>query len=237
MTDTKKLNRLTKPMRQVLIHEMFSCCRYIDDCVINQYFPFVDSNDRNLKLTGAALQMKNRDFKDLRDAGVIAYKYDNQNKWYESSPADYILKIPADASETDRKHLEKLNFICRYIDEISGMEEELRSAETDADIGLDEAVYDYKYIVSEEFRKSIKPRTDYDIYRYNDPYVAEYVKLKGNTSIAEIKADFKLLETLGYLEYRYEDYRFCATEEFWYILSEHRQSFGIVRGKDGKFYI
>lgn len=234
MENKTELRKITTLERQILMYEMFFTCRYIDKCVINQYFPFVDSTDRKLALPPAAKRMVLRDLKDLCEAGVASYKYNKREAWYESLPADFELKIPADTEARRKQHIEKLNFFCRYIYEVSGLEDDLTTKEMEREVEFDESVLDFKYDTAEEFRNAVQPRSDYDVYRYDDPYVVEYIKLRGNTTIAKIKADFGVLEKLGYLSYNFDEHRFQANED---LTIGARQTFDLVKGADGKFYI
>lgn len=235
MANTTGLHRLTPLERQVLMHEMFSFCECIDYCVINQYFPFVEYKAHNLKLPVAAQRMVMRDFKDLKDAGVIDYKYNENEKWFESKECDYVLKIPENADEKRKAHLKRLNIICRFVNEIMGYEKELRDMEYEKEIEMDEDVLDYMLDFQHDFKIDTDRLNDYDLYRYDDPYVIEYIKIRGKTNIKEIKEDFELLMDIGYLYYEIEKRRFCMPEFDSFI--EARRDYGVVRGEDGKLYI
>ena len=236
MKNKKELHRLSPFERQIFMHEMFSYCKYIDYSVINQYFPFVDFKPQGLKLPSAAHRMIMRDFKDLKDAGVIAYNPPKNNDWYESKECDYELRIPSDTDEKKRKYLEHLNLICHFIHNIIGLEEDLFHKESIEETELDEDILNYKLELQfdNEIEESIP--NDYDLYKHTDPYVIEYIEIKGMTTLKEIKEDFKLLERLGYLEYNFYKRRFCMPDDFDFM-SLPRQEYGIVRGDDGKLYI
>lgn len=238
MINKTNLHKLTPFGRQVLMHEMFCFCDYIDHSVINQYFPFVDYCPIGLKLPTTAMRMVTRDLKDLRDAGVIDYEYKENEKWFESYACDYKLKIPENTDEKRKKYLKHLNFICRYIYKIIELEDEIQDQEIKEDAEMDEDIFDYKLELRSYKNAEKTLPNDYELYRYDDPYVAEYIKLNGKTTLEQIKADFEFLQEIGYLEYNFWRRRFCMPQiEDYDFFELPRQSFGIVRGEDGKFYI
>lgn len=236
MANKSKLHKLTNFERQVFIYEIFSGCKYIDHAVLNQYFHFVDGDATYIRFSPTLSRMISRDFKDLRDAGVISYTYNKESDWYESEECDFVMRIPENADEKKIKYLERLNFICRYLKEITGLEEMLREKEIEEMEAIDEPLFMYMLSLSSSTHTEVKSLSDYDMYKHTDPYIIEYVRLKGETSYEELKQDFELLKRLGYLEYDFYNRRFSMKEEF-YPIYLPRQDFGIVKGKDGGLYI
>lgn len=227
--------RLTLIARQLLMHEMFRDCIMIDYNVINQYFPFVKSNDRRLRFPPNVQRLIMRDFKDLREAGVIAYQYNEKEEYFVSLPYNFKLNIPENTGKFKKNHLERLNHLCRFTDRIYEIEIEAIENEDKKELELDDAVFNYKIYFENEILRDSRPLTDIDLYRYDDPFVAEYVKLKGETSITELKEDFRLLQELGYLFYSITKNRFYVPYDV--LLQNIRQDYGISKSEDGKLYI
>ena len=176
-----------------------------------------------------------RDFKDLREAGVIAYNYNEKEEYFESLPYNFKLNIPENTAEFKKNHLKRLNHLCRFLDRIWEIEINTTESEDKKELELDDAVFNYKQYFENEILCDGLPLTDIDLYRYDDPFVAEYVNLKGETSMTELKEDFRLLHELGYLFYSVTKNRFYVDYDM--LLQDIRQDYGISKGEDGKLYI
>lgn len=223
-----KTKRLSPIERQILMFEMFRSNIYIDHDVINQFFPFVENKERGSKLPKAALKMVNRDFKTLRDAGVIAYEYNSCEDRFESKPCDINpISEPDDPSY-------RLNLLCRYLDAITDLEEELCKAENTIEEEMDDTVFDYMNSFRKELKNSPRRLTDPDLYRYDDPYVAQYI-ITGGATLEQVKADISLFTDLGYLDYDIVKRRFYMPDPNLILIT--RQDYGVRRGADGKLYI
>ena len=226
----EKRKELSAMARRILMFEMFSTCEMIDNAVINQYFPYIDTDKRQFEFTDSSIRKKiQRDIEFLVAAGVVSYKLVNDE--------DGRLRV-ADSEELKRRHIsetqmKKFITLSKFAELLmTGIEIDISGDESDEEEKLDSCLLDYKYNLENAFYD--RPLTDYEIYRYNDPYVAEYVKISGITDFKELKEDFRIFETIGYLEYSREKGRFVSNFDCGY---SERQDFGVRRGEDGKFYI
>lgn len=234
----EKRKELSAMARRILMFEMFSTCEMIDNAVINQYFPYIDTDKRQFEFTDSSIRKKiQRDIEFLVAAGVVSYKLvnDEDGKYYHSGEGR--LRV-ADSEELKRRHISEtqmkkfitLSKFAKLL--MTGIEIDISGDESDEEAELDSCLLDYKYNLENAFYD--RPLTDYEVYRYNDPYVAEYVKISGITDFKELKEDFRIFETIGYLEYSREKGRFVSNFD---CGCPERQDFGVRRGEDGKFYI
>ena len=240
MANETNLHKLTNLERQIFIFEIFAGCAYVDHAVFNQYFHFVDSTDIRLRLPSNITRMLSRDLKDLRDAGVISYTHSREHDWYESHDCNFVPDIPEDASENKKEHLKRLNLICRYLYTIADLEYKIQKEEDAQEAETDDNLYEYvtSLMISPATRPTIP--CAYDKYKHTDPYIREYVNLKGETSVEELIKDFDLLEGMGYLEYDPYRRRFCSYVNVGYTrdpLFELREDFGITKDKNGRLYL
>lgn len=226
-----------KPIeRQVLMYEMFSRCQIVDNMVINQYFPYCKEKSRNPQLPEAFKATLKRDLRILKMAGLIKYTYNQAEYCYETEWGYDEINLPDDISESEAEHVKKLNRICRFYDEVYGMDEDLnveREIEEMEDEEFANNLLNYFWEYS-HLDVDISSLTDYELFKYTDPYVRTYIRMTGCSDLKQIKEDFEVLAHTGHLGYDVPERRFCLLS---FNYGQIRQNFGIVIGDDGKLYI
>lgn len=226
-----------KPIgRQVLIYELFSRCEIIDNMVINQYFPFCKEKTRNPQLPESFKATLKRDLRILKMAGLIKYTYNQAEYCYETEWSDGEIKLPDDISESEAEHVKRLNRICRFYDEVYGMDDDInvkREIEEmeDEEFAFNLLEYFWEY---SNMNVDIYSLTDYELFKYSDPYVQAYIRMTGCTDLKQIKEDFEVLAHTNHLWYDIPERRFYLPA---FNYGQIRQNFGIVIGDDGKLYI